>query len=328
MKTNAIKRIQRLQKIENLLLAHPRGLTQAELARNLKVHRSTILRDLPDLPPYIYQEDSRLCLDRQSLLVNVRLSLHEATALHLATRLLVTRMDRQNPHAATALRKLAISIEQMAPRISEHMHHSADEMESDSRRLDPAYIGVLEKLVLAWAEARKLHIWYRRDDQKISEYTFSPYFIEPYAIGQTIYAIGFCDERNEMRTFKVAHIERAELTQQSYVIPNDFNAQTLFADAWGIWYTDKPPVRVVLRFEAAMAQRVQETSWHRSQKITALPDGRLLWEAQIAEPREMVNWIRGWGAAVEVLEPQELREEMQEEIQRLYQRYSIPVEGK
>lgn len=317
MKTDAMKRTQRLREIENLLLAHPRGLTQAELARKLNVHRSTILRTMPDLPAYIYEESGRMYIDRQSLLIHVSLHLHEAMALHLATRLLVTRMDRQNPHAAAALRKLGLAIERVAPCISQHMQQSADEIEGDTHRQDPAYVGILEKLVLAWAEGRKLHLWYRREDEQIQEYTFGVYFIEPYAIGQTVHAIGYCDERQELRTFKVMRMVRVELLKENYSIPATFCAQNLFANAWGIWYTGKPPVRVVLRFEAAVAQRVQETGWHRSQKITALPDGRLLWEAQIAEPKEMVNWIRGWGAAVEVLEPQGLREEIKKDLKKL-----------
>jgi CRISPR-associated endonuclease/helicase Cas3 len=48
---------ERLLQIEALLLAHPEGLTQSELARRLGVNRSTIHRSLPDLPKHIYVED-------------------------------------------------------------------------------------------------------------------------------------------------------------------------------------------------------------------------------------------------------------------------------
>ena len=48
--------------------------------------------------------------------MNVCLNLDEAMAVHLATRLLTTRMDRQNPHAAAALRKLGLALEKLAPR--------------------------------------------------------------------------------------------------------------------------------------------------------------------------------------------------------------------
>jgi CRISPR-associated endonuclease/helicase Cas3 len=109
----------RLIQIENLLLAYPEGLTQAELARRLQVDRSTINRYLVDLPKHIYiEDDGRLRLDRTADLINVRLNLHETLAVHLASRLLATRMDRQNPHAAAALRKLGSAMERWAPRIS------------------------------------------------------------------------------------------------------------------------------------------------------------------------------------------------------------------
>jgi len=182
----------RLNQIENLLLAHPEGLTQADLARRLGVQRSTILRNLPDLPGHIYEDDDgRLKIDRTQDLINVRFNLHEAMAVHLASRLLATRMDRQNRHAAAALRKLGLAMERWAKKISNHVLQSADVMDDSARRDDPVYLQVLEKLTLAWAEQRKIQIWYWNENgDRVFEYHFSPFFIEPYAIGQTTYALG------------------------------------------------------------------------------------------------------------------------------------------
>ncbi len=60
----AANKAERLLQIEQLLLAHPEGLTQAELARRLGVDRSTIHRNLADVPGYIYEEeDGREILD-------------------------------------------------------------------------------------------------------------------------------------------------------------------------------------------------------------------------------------------------------------------------
>jgi DNA-binding IclR family transcriptional regulator len=39
----------RLRRIEALLDKHPKGLRQSEIARKLKLHRSTVMRDLPAL---------------------------------------------------------------------------------------------------------------------------------------------------------------------------------------------------------------------------------------------------------------------------------------
>ncbi len=312
---NAMTKANRLLQIESLLLEHQEGLTQSEIARRLGVNRSTIHRYLPDLERFlVYQEGERLFIDRGAYLVNVRFSLHEALAVHLASRLLATRMDRHNPHAASAMRKLSLSLERLAPDISRHIGQSADVMDDAEGHCDPVFVGVLEKLCLAWAETRKVIIWHRKDkNQSAKQYTFSPYFIEPYAIGQSVYIFGWREPPGAIRTFKVERIERVEITRERYSIPDDFTPLELLRNAWGIWYTEAEPVEVVLRFSARVAQRVKETRWHASEEVSEESDGSLVWRARIAEPREMLNWVRGWGSDVEVLKPEEVRREMVEE---------------
>lgn len=313
----------RLLQVEALLLAHPEGLTPAEIARRLGVNRSTIGRYYPNLPAHIFvAEDGRWCIDRQGYLVNVRFNLHEALALHLAARLLATRMDRQNPHAAAALRKLGVSLERLAPLISRHLALSADVMDGDTSRRDPAFLHALETLTLAWAEGRKLRVWHHRSpDQPPIPYIFSPYFIEPYAVGQAAHVIGLREPPGLLRTFKIERIERAELLNEPYSLPADFDPRSLLADAWGIWYTEDEPQEVTLRFSPRAAARVRESRWHPSEQVEPQPDGSLLWRARVAEPREMLPWIRGWGADVEVLGPAAVRESMMGEARAMAEQY-------
>jgi predicted DNA-binding transcriptional regulator YafY len=330
--TRAENKADRLLQIEALLLAHPEGLTQAEIARRLDVNRSTVnryFRDMPNQFPYYESEDGRLFIDRQSYLVNVRFGLHEALAVHLASRLLATRMDRQNPHAASALRKLGLALERLAPRISRHVQQSADVMDEAAQRHDPVYLQSLEKLTLAWAEQRKAQVWHRSEKTgKVFEYLLCPYFIEPYAVGQTTHVIGRNDPSGKMRTLKIERIERVELTRDTYEIPSDFDPRDLLADAWGIWYTESEPVTVTLKFHPRVARRVQETRWHRSEQERELPDGSIEWRAKVAEVQEMLPWIRGWGADVEVLEPKELREMMMGEAKAIAEKYGWFISSK
>jgi len=315
----------RLIQIENLLLAFPAGLTQAEIARRLRVNRSTINRYLADLPRHIYMEDDgRLKIDRSADLINVRLNLHEGLAVHLASRLLATRMDRHNPHAASALRKLGTAMERWAPRISRHVLQSAEVMDEAGQRQDPVYLQALERLTLAWAEQHKVKVWHRSEASgKVMEYLFSPYFIEPYAVGQSTHIIGFSTPPGKKRTLKIERIERVEPTHEAYDIPADFDPRELLADAWGIWYTESEPVEVTLKFHPRVAHRLQETRWHRSEEETELADGSIVWKARISEPQEMLPWIRGWGADVEVLGPEGLRKAMEREAGRLARLYGL-----
>jgi predicted DNA-binding transcriptional regulator YafY len=223
-------------------------------------------------------------------------------------------MDRHNPHAASAFRKLGQALATLAPQISRFVSGSAETFDNASKRQDPRYLQVLEKLTLSWAGRLKTRLWYRgAESGQVKEYIFRPLFIEVGAAGQAVYAIGQIEPGLEMRTFKVERVERIELLAEPYTPPDGFDPEVFFARAWNIWYSDRPPVEVVLRFSPRVAARVRETRWHPSEVTTARDDGSLLWKAAIAEPKEMMPWIRGWGADCEVLGPQELRERMGED---------------
>lgn len=321
----------RLDGIYNLLLSAPKGLTRAEIARRMGVHRSIITRDMDELThlyPIIDEDDGRVRVDRNGDLIRINLNLHEALAVHLASRLLATRLDRQNPHAASALRKLGRALERWAERIGRHVIRSADMLDDSAQRRDPVYLQALERLTTAWADQRQVRVWHRSERTgKVTEYRFCPYFIEPYPIGRTTMLIGFSDPPGKLRTLKIERIEQVELTGDPYQIPDDFDPHDLLRDTWGIWYTDEEPVEVVLKFHPRVANRVRETQWHRSEQVEEQPDGSLIWRARVAEPKEMINWVRGWGADCEVLKPQGLRDTICGEVQRLFEIYSKQIQN-
>lgn len=326
----AKEKAQRLLQIQQLLWAHPEGMTRADIARRLSVNRSTITKylDKDQLPPAIYEDDldgNKLKLDRSADLTRATFNLHEVMAIHLATRLLATRTDKQNPHAASALRKLGMALQRLDRNVSAHLLQSANVMDEDAHFRDPVYLKVLETLTEAWSAGRKVQLSHQMPDGRIFDYRLSPYFIEPYAVGQTAHVIGFREPPGALRTLKIERIRSAEITHDQYEIPPDFDPGKLLRNAWGIWYTEGEPCEVTLRFHPRVAPRVRETRWHPSQQIEEQPDGYLLWRGQVAEPQEMLPWIRGWGADCEVLEPRELREEMMGEAKALAERYEWHV---
>jgi len=321
------KKVERLTQMKHLLLAHPRGLLKAEVARRIGVHRSTIgeyVDDLTNMGVPLYEtDDGRIAIDRDRYKVEVQLTQHESLALHLSARLLTTRTDKHNPHAASALRKLGDALEPLAPFISQHLQLSADVLDDNSRRRDPVFMQVLETLTRAWSEGRKVHLTHQMEDGKVFEYDFAPYFIEPYAVGRTVHAIGLREPPGKVRTFKVERIRTIALLDTPYTIPPDFDPREKLKDAWGIWYTEREPEKVILRFSRQVASRVRETQWHHSESVTEEADGSLIWQANVAEWHEMLHWIRGWGSQCEVMEPQELRVELMRESKRLTQLYGL-----
>lgn len=333
MTTKFNKKLERYEQFKALLLAHPEGLTRAEIARRLGVNRSTAGEYVVEfaLPygtlPIIEVTPNRFTIDRDIFEVDISLNQHESLALHLAARLLTTRTDKRNPHAASALRKLGQAIGELSPQVSHHMQLSAEVLDSDERRDDPRFLEILETLTRAWSLGRKVALTHEMEDGRIFEYIFSPYFIEPYALGRTLHVIGLREPINKIRTFKVERIRTIKLLDETYVLPADFNPQEKLKNAWGIWYTGKPPEKVVLKFSRQVASRIQETTWQAGETTTVDErDGSIIWEAQVDEWQEMLPWIRGWGADCEVLAPIALRRELERETLRLAQTYQIQLE--
>ncbi|HJS19703.1 MAG TPA: WYL domain-containing protein, partial [Anaerolineales bacterium] len=222
------RKFENLHKLIELLLDHPQGLTKAEIARKLDVHRSTAAEYLDSMEgvnaPVYEISPGRYTIDRDHFEVKISVDMHEALALHLASRLLTTRTDKHNPHAASALRKLGRSLDKLAPLISEHMKKSADVLDSDDRRRDPIFMQALETLTRAWSRHRKVQLTHEMEDGSIHSYTFSPYFIEPYAVGHTVHVIGLREPINKIRTFKIERIRTIELLEDSpYEIPATFD---------------------------------------------------------------------------------------------------------
>jgi len=68
---------------------------------------------------------------------------------------------------------------------------------------------------------------------------------------------------------------------------------------------------------------VRESIWHPLESVEDTEEGGCLWSAEVAEPREMLPWVRGWGADCEVLEPKELREALTREARELAGLYRV-----
>jgi predicted DNA-binding transcriptional regulator YafY len=313
---SSIGRAARLTKITHLLYRNPRGLTAREMAGLCQVTPRTVQRDLQVLeeagvPLWEDEDGRRYGILEGYFLPPIRLGLHEAMALFVAARLLSRYSDEHNPHITSALAKLAgILPEAMAGHVLKTARTLAQRAE------DPLFTQVMETLTLGWATGRKVRLRYQSaGSENVHEYVFCPYFIEPSGVGYATYVIGHSSYFDGMRTFKVERIQKAELLQETFEIPEDFDAPELLAASWGIIYGEEE-ITVKLRFSPEVTRRVKESTWHPSQEIEDQPDGGCLFTVAVANPIEITPWIRSWGAECEVLEPANLREEIGEEMTR------------
>jgi proteasome accessory factor B len=99
------------------------------------------------------------------------------------------------------------------------------------------------------------------------------------------------------------------LSETKFEVDPAFDPKECRRNAFGVSWFD--PIDVVLRFRPDQAPYVRERMWHPSQKLTELPGGGVQLEFRAGGPYELRRWILGWGDAVEVVAPDELRHEIQ-----------------
>lgn len=313
----------RLSQIEQLLLAHPEGLFRADIARRLGVHRSTVTRDITELSrtrPILEEDDRRVRLERGNYATAIHLTMFELEALHLAARLFARVMKFPFPHASAALRKLAAAQGRVSPRLAGWMRDTADEIESfpvASAEVTTRYRTIIEQLGEAITDSRPVVAhYYSRTNDAVRSYRVLPLTLEPHHEGRAVHVVAWNlpMEDGGFRTLKVERIQSLEMHPPEPDLVSQIPVQNIrsrLSSAWSIWTSDDEAVVVVLRFSPVVADRVTETLWHASQQVIHREDGGVEWSGQIAEPREMYPWIRGWGPDVEVMEPQWLREQHQ-----------------
>ncbi len=297
----------RLRRIEQRLYNSPQGLRVTDIARDCGVDRRTIYRDLMALEEMgvpVWEQRSRFGIDRAAYLSTVRLNLHEAVSIFFAARLLAHHSDEHNPHIVAALDKLAASLPEGT--ISAHMARLAELVRSRPVRV--GYIRALEELTRAWADRKLVKIRYRAPNREAGERVIAPYFIEVSRSTPAAYVIAYDQLRQGLRTFKIERIERAELLDESYIIPASFDPYDYLSRSWGVM--DEAEVEVRLRFSLQAANRVRESLWHHTQQLIEREDGGCDMLITVGGTREICPWVLGWGAEVEVLAPSELREEV------------------
>jgi len=299
----------RLLYIQRLFYQNPRGYKASELARLCGVDTRTINRDLQDLQdepfrlPLVAEPDWRwrLMKGHRFTLPPIHFSLQEAAALYLAARMLDTVSDEPNPFVVRALVVLADAL----PAEIGHVIHEmvADRIGEEQSPFARAF----EVVTLGWATGRKVRMRYRSlRSEDTYETVLEPYLVVPSWPGHAIYVIGYASHAGEVRTFKMERISDAELLEETFSVPEDFDTAALLKNAWGIMWGEETR-EVVLRFTPAVARRVKEGRWHETQRVEDCDDGGCIMRFRVAHPGEMKSWILGWGPDCEVLAPPSLR---------------------
>lgn len=317
---SGVTKAERLEEMKRLYIQ--RAFSDIDMAERLGVDRTTVYRDRVELTreyPVEADDQGRYHIPRTKLISEIKLNLHEALTLYLAGRKTSHQTRFHQPHTVNAVEKLAATLRQP---MTERLLKSAERLMGQDK--NPEKIKIIETITQAWVEQRKVRIEYQAlGSDSFTRHTINPYIIEPSIWTDGVYVIARSDFNDQLFAFKMDRILSAVLSGETFEIPASFDEEQLLKHAWGIWYGNQDPITVKLHFSPAVTRRVKESIWHPLEKVEDTDDGGCIWSVEIAEWREMLPWVRGWGADCEVLEPKELREALVREVQELAELYQV-----
>lgn len=317
-------RTARLMRVARLLAGNPEGMRPKDIAERLGMSVRNVYRDLRalesevELP--IWAEGGRWGLQGEGFLPPLKLTLAEAMAVFLGARLMVRYADKYDPDLASAFEKLAAALPEA---LREHVARSLDVLQDATR--DESFNDHVRQLTRAWADRRVVEITYEGAAYEgkageRSRRTVRPFLIEPSLQTHALYLIGWDEDRDGMRTFKIERIREVRVTPRTFEPPEGATLERDLRRGWDI-IADQPPAEVVLRFSPTVADRVLETTWHSLQTTEREPDGSLIWRSTVSGVIEIRLWILSWGEDVEVLAPPDLRTQVGEILVRAARRY-------
>lgn len=140
-------------------------------------------------------------------------------------------------------------------------------------------------------------------------------YLQPYAMrvyNQRWYVVGRFKESGSIRNIALDRILRMEITDESFVLPEDFDASDYYAHTVGIFVNETlKPQRVVLRTFGVSTEYMRSVPLHPSQREIATNGNESSdFEYYLNLTPELTGKLLSKGDWVEVLEPKSLREEV------------------
>ena len=297
----------------------------AQLAKEVGVSLRTINRDLDDMRGFYYApleydpiKKGWYYTDPNYFIKYIQFEEGELFSLALFDTLL---LQYKNTPLEENLRSVFEKIRTSLP----------DTVSIDSRFLDdsvtyiPDALAPIDKTVFdtifsAVCKKQTLSFNYK----PLQKTTYMERKLDPYHIicqRGNWYVIGQCHLKNEVRIFSFSRMENVQITNDRFIVPATFNAKDYVDKTMGVWLSAKTKYNVKLLFSSEIGTFAAEHIWHEGQTVKQNEDGSVEVSFETTQLPEVKRLVLGQGKTVKVLEPKELVEQIQDEIESIKKLY-------
>jgi predicted DNA-binding transcriptional regulator YafY len=308
-------------------MGHPGGVRASTLTEKLELDARTLRRYLTDIRDLGLPIDDTgrgehriLQMDPVWRRTGVQLTLSEVLSLHFGRTLFNFLEGTQ--FAAD----LNGALERLQPAISLTHQDLASQLDTrflavpePSKVFTPTVDECIDAMVTALVYNNPMQTTYRKASGVAKNYTLEPYTLATFRQGLYLFARDV--KANQVKTFAVERFtDVVRMRSARFELPTGWTPQAHISHAFGI--ISGPPAAVTIAFHERVTAWIRERTWHPTQTFATRSDGRLELRMYVAATFELEQWVLGFGADAEVIEPASLRESVAEQVRAAAARYA------
>ena len=189
----------------------------------------------------------------------------------------------------------------------------------------PLGTAFLDAIIEAMKQNVELKIDYQRYENKKEEH-LQTFHIQPYALkvfNRRWYLLGYLKKQEGLRTIALDRILDLKVLKNSFKLPEDFDVRKYFANVVGVYVNEDLPVtKVKIRAYGVQADYLRSTPLHKSQSESHSKHGEFAeFTYRLCVTPDLISQLLAMGDKVEILEPEELREEIKKRISSMFNYY-------
>ena len=158
---------------------------------------------------------------------------------------------------------------------------------------------------------------YSMDDYK--DMTVHPYSIRLFK--RRWYLIGYSEYSKGVRLYMLDRASGARIVEESFQMPEDFDAEVFFEDYYGVRKSEDAKEKVVLKASARVRDLVRTVPLHRTQVEIETNPEYSVFEYSLRPNFDFKQEIISYLDALEVLEPKSLRQDIGRSVLNIYKKY-------
>lgn len=343
----------RIDKLQELLESEPRGLTLEDLARTLRITQRSVRRYLRELDGTTELESIEITPGGAHLWRIKPSERGRAVSLRRAQAyaLLATRRAFEVLKGSALHDEIELAFAQIEQVAKTPFRASGKSEISGERALESRFFWLppvarsyvargedLDEVFRAVADLRVLRFRprTRAGEPRAERITFHPYGLVLhkgviFALGVSATAAANRPPPASRRGRDVAEDDEVEVVafdamteiraseNEHFVLPASFDASNYVQGEFGMGRPSRQ--RIIIEFDARVADEIRARKLHREQKLATSPDGRVRVQLPLVNVDTVVGWVLSYGDAAQVVEPPEIVSRIAGILDRARQRY-------